>query len=168
MLPDVRRCQCLPARRIQSGRSRCAWATWLHGRDRVVAAVCVGFGRLDRAQTERLEPFGKRRVGAPDLDLHAAVGSDLGCGTQRTHHGGIHHNARPQLEIHADDVKCAHGAAVGSLDEEALFYLRQRGLDPHAARALLTEAFAAEIVADVPVAMREGVLRAVRRWLERT
>jgi Fe-S cluster assembly protein SufD len=76
-------------------------------------------------------------------------------------------NARPQLEIHADDVKCAHGAAVGSLDEEALFYLRQRGLDPLAARALLTEAFAAEIVADVPVELREGVVGAIRRWLER-
>ena len=75
-------------------------------------------------------------------------------------------NARPQLEIHADDVKCAHGAAIGSLDEEALFYLRQRGLDPLAARALLTEAFAAEIVADVPEDLRERVVGSIRRWLE--
>jgi len=76
-------------------------------------------------------------------------------------------NARPQLEIHADDVKCAHGAAIGSLDEDALFYLRQRGLDPLAARALLTEAFAAEIVADVPVDLRPRVVDAIRRWLGR-
>ncbi len=76
-------------------------------------------------------------------------------------------NARPQLEIHADDVKCAHGAAVGALDEDALFYLRQRGLDPLAARALLTEAFAAEIVADVPVDLQGRVVDAIRRWLEK-
>ena len=51
-------------------------------------------------------------------------------------------NARPQLEISADDVKCAHGTAVGSLDPEALFYLRQRGLDVPQARTLLMTAFA--------------------------
>jgi Fe-S cluster assembly protein SufD len=77
-------------------------------------------------------------------------------------------NARPQLEIHADDVKCAHGAAVGALDEEMLFYLRQRGLDPHAARTLLTEAFAAEIVAEVPASARERVASRIRCWLEST
>jgi Fe-S cluster assembly protein SufD len=75
-------------------------------------------------------------------------------------------NARPQLEIHADDVKCSHGAAVGALDAEMVFYLRQRGLDPLAARMLLTEAFAAEIVDDVPPSARDRVLGLVRRWLE--
>ena len=58
-------------------------------------------------------------------------------------------NTRPQLEIYADDVKCAHGATVGQLDEEALFYLRQRGLSPAQAQALLVEAFAGEIVGTV-------------------
>jgi Fe-S cluster assembly protein SufD len=55
-------------------------------------------------------------------------------------------DARPVLEIYADDVKCAHGATVGQLDEQALFYLRTRGLDESAARNLLTRAFAAEAI----------------------
>ena len=45
-------------------------------------------------------------------------------------------DTKPELEIYADDVKCAHGATVGQLDEDALFYLRSRGLDESAARAL--------------------------------
>jgi len=53
---------------------------------------------------------------------------------------------RPQLEIYADDVKCSHGAAVGRLDEDALFYLRQRGLDLAHARSLLTYAFGSEVL----------------------
>ncbi|MBI1388527.1 MAG: Fe-S cluster assembly protein SufD [bacterium] len=55
-------------------------------------------------------------------------------------------NAMPQLEIYADDVKCTHGATTGRLDENALFYARARGIGPEAARAMLTYAFAAEIV----------------------
>lgn len=55
-------------------------------------------------------------------------------------------DTRPRLEIFADDVKCAHGAAVGQLDEEALFYLRSRGIERQAARSLLTYAFASEMV----------------------
>lgn len=54
-------------------------------------------------------------------------------------------DSKPQLEIRADDVRCTHGAAIGRLDEEALFYLRTRGLDEAAARNLLTYAFASEI-----------------------
>jgi Fe-S cluster assembly protein SufD len=53
-------------------------------------------------------------------------------------------NAKPELEILADDVKCSHGATVGALDENALFYLTARGLAPDAARALLIEAFLTE------------------------
>ena len=53
---------------------------------------------------------------------------------------------RPRLEIFADDVKCAHGAAVGQLDDEALFYLRTRGIPRQAARDLLTDAFASEML----------------------
>jgi Fe-S cluster assembly protein SufD len=75
-------------------------------------------------------------------------------------------NARPQLEIDNDDVKCAHGVAVGSLDAEALFYLRQRGLDPAAARALLTAAFAREIVEAIPEGpVRDAVDERVAAWL---
>lgn len=55
-------------------------------------------------------------------------------------------DARPELEIYADDVKCAHGATVGQIDEDSLFYLRSRGLDETHARNLLTWAFAAEVL----------------------
>ncbi len=55
-------------------------------------------------------------------------------------------DTKPELEIYADDVKCSHGATCGDLDPAALFYLRARGLAPEAARALLTWAFAAELV----------------------
>ena len=50
-------------------------------------------------------------------------------------------NAKPELEIYADDVKCAHGATVGELDRDQLFYAAARGLDPAAARALLLDGF---------------------------
>jgi len=55
-------------------------------------------------------------------------------------------DAKPELEIYADDVQCAHGNTVGALDEEALFYARQRGLTDAEARALLTAAFIGEAV----------------------
>ena len=54
-------------------------------------------------------------------------------------------NAKPQLEIFADDVKCSHGATIGQLDEEPVFYLRSRGLDEATAKQLLLQAFAVEI-----------------------
>jgi Fe-S cluster assembly protein SufD len=57
-------------------------------------------------------------------------------------------NLKPELEIYADDVKCAHGATVGELDAQALFYLASRCIDPATARALLTEAFIADALAD--------------------
>jgi Fe-S cluster assembly protein SufD len=75
-------------------------------------------------------------------------------------------NARPQLEIEADDVKCAHGAAIGALDEEMLFYLQQRGLDRLQARALLTSGFVNETLSAVPEgALRERVERAFVGWV---
>lgn len=58
-------------------------------------------------------------------------------------------DARPELEIYADDVKCAHGATVGQIDDDSLFYLRSRGLDALHARHLLTYAFAAEALARI-------------------
>lgn len=60
-------------------------------------------------------------------------------------------DAKPQLEIFADDVKCAHGAAIGRLDAEQLFYLKSRGLSDTRARNLLTYAFAAEVIDRIPV-----------------
>ncbi len=61
-------------------------------------------------------------------------------------------DSRPQLEIHADDVKCTHGATVGPLDEEKVFYIRSRGIDESSARGLLAYAFAADILRrfDIP------------------
>jgi Fe-S cluster assembly protein SufD len=53
-------------------------------------------------------------------------------------------NAKPELEIYADDVKCAHGCAVGELDSAALFYMAQRGLPPETAKRLMLQAFVAE------------------------
>jgi Fe-S cluster assembly protein SufD len=55
-------------------------------------------------------------------------------------------NAKPQLEIYADDVKCTHGATIGQLDDEQLFYLRSRGIDLAAARDILTTAFAGDVL----------------------
>jgi Fe-S cluster assembly protein SufD len=65
---------------------------------------------------------------------------------------GAEADSRPQLEIYADDVKCAHGATVGSLDADALFYLRTRGLDAAHARSLLVYAFASEVLARIRLA----------------
>lgn len=67
-------------------------------------------------------------------------------------------NSNPQLEIFADDVRCTHGSTVGRLDEDAVFYLRSRGLGVAAAETLLTWAFAAEVVDRIPV---EAVRRRV-------
>lgn len=61
-------------------------------------------------------------------------------------------DTKPQLEIFADDVKCAHGATVGQLDNEEIFYLRSRGLSEVTARNLLTYAFGAEIIDRIPIA----------------
>jgi Fe-S cluster assembly protein SufD len=67
-------------------------------------------------------------------------------------------NTKPQLEIFANDVKCTHGAAVGQLDDEALFYLRSRGLSDATARRLLIHAFTAEVLNRLPLAaVRAGV-----------
>lgn len=58
-------------------------------------------------------------------------------------------NAKPELEIFADDVKCAHGATVGELDRQALFYMASRGMDPATAKTLLLKAFVAGVFDDV-------------------
>ena len=59
-------------------------------------------------------------------------------------------DSRPQLKIWADDVKCTHGATVGKLDEDALFYLRSRGISKNASRSILIKAFASEVKAGNP------------------
>lgn len=73
---------------------------------------------------------------------------------------------QPELEIFADDVQCAHGATCGALDEAALFYLRARGVPEAAARQLLLEGFASEVLDDVPcAATREVMQKKVAAWL---
>lgn len=57
-------------------------------------------------------------------------------------------DAKPELEIYADDVRCQHGSTVGQLDEEAIFYLQSRGVDLNAARSLLTYSFAADLIGE--------------------
>lgn len=75
-------------------------------------------------------------------------------------------NTKPQLEIWADDVKCSHGATVGQLDEDQLFYLRTRGLDETNARSLLVYAFAAEVVEAVTdVKMKDYLLDRLKSTL---
>ncbi len=69
-------------------------------------------------------------------------------------------NTKPQLEIFADDVKCAHGATTGSLDEKARFYLRSRGIPSDEADALLLQAFAGDVINKLPgTALTEEALR---------
>jgi Fe-S cluster assembly protein SufD len=77
-------------------------------------------------------------------------------------------NTKPQLEIFANDVKCTHGAAVGQIDEEALFYIRSRGLSDAEARRLLIHAFAADVLDRVPLAaVRSGVELRLQQQLAR-
>jgi len=74
-------------------------------------------------------------------------------------------NAKPELEIFADDVKCAHGATVGELDKAALFYLESRGVPPEEARALLTHAFVADALDRIgEETVREAFYADVERW----
>ncbi|MEA3033569.1 MAG: Fe-S cluster assembly protein SufD, partial [Sphingomonadales bacterium] len=74
-------------------------------------------------------------------------------------------NAKPELEIFADDVKCAHGCAVGELDRDALFYMASRGVPSAEARSLLTRAFVADAIERVgEEAVREAFEGDVERW----
>jgi Fe-S cluster assembly protein SufD len=75
---------------------------------------------------------------------------------------GAEIDAKPELEIYADDVSCAHGNTVGSLDEDALFYMRARGIPEPEARALLMEAFVGEVVDRI---RHEGARTAVHAWV---
>ncbi len=75
--------------------------------------------------------------------------------------------AKPELEIYADDVACAHGNTTGALDESALFYMRQRGLSETQARALLIRAFVCEVLDDLPEAdLANGLGTQIDDWLE--
>ena len=71
-------------------------------------------------------------------------------------------DAKPELEIYADDVACAHGNTVGAIDEEALFYAQQRGIPEAEARAMLTEAFVGEVVDRIE---HDGARDVARTWV---
>jgi Fe-S cluster assembly protein SufD len=75
-------------------------------------------------------------------------------------------NTKPHLEIYADDVKCSHGATVGQLDSEALFYIRSRGISEDEARHLLMYAFANEIVGKISIPiLKERIIDLVDKRL---
>ena len=77
-------------------------------------------------------------------------------------------DSKPQLEIYADDVKCSHGATVGALDENQLFYLRARGIPLEEARAMLVQAFLVEAVEGVTDPLAQAALaEAIDGWWER-
>ena len=77
-------------------------------------------------------------------------------------------DAKPAFWIYADDVRCSHGATCGKLSEDAMFYLRSRGLDEREARTVLTQAFANEVVGSIPgEKLRDGVQELVSARLER-
>jgi len=77
-------------------------------------------------------------------------------------------DAKPQLEIYADDVKCSHGATIGQLDENSIFYLKSRGLNDEAAKNLLQKAFLGEVVTGFKIeSIKESVLRKIDEKLSR-
>ena len=69
-------------------------------------------------------------------------------------------NTKPQLEIFADDVKCSHGATIGKLDQNALFYLKSRGIGDEAATGILIHAFASDVITSIKIT-------ALRDYLEK-
>ena len=70
-------------------------------------------------------------------------------------------DSKPQLEIYADDVKCSHGCTIGQLDQEALFYMRSRGIGIEEAKAVLTYAFTSEVIDKVSISELQKLIRDV-------
>jgi Fe-S cluster assembly protein SufD len=80
-----------------------------------------------------------------------------------------HIYTRPGLEIYADDVKCSHGATVGKLDDEAIYYMRQRGISENEARRMQIHGFADEIVNHAPSgALREEIAARINAMIDGT
>ena len=76
-------------------------------------------------------------------------------------------DTKPQLEIYADDVKCTHGATIGQLDKDSLFYLRSRGIELPIAKAIMLRAFASQNIENIgDVAIRNYVERLVNNWFK--
>lgn len=82
---------------------------------------------------------------------------------------GAEIDTKPELEIYADDVKCAHGATVGQLDKTSIFYLVSRGIDHRNARTLLTMAFINELIEQIPVeSVRETAQARLSHFIDQT
>lgn len=80
---------------------------------------------------------------------------------------GAEMDTKPELEIYADDVKCSHGATTGRLDQEPLFYMQSRGIDAKMAKALLIQAFVAEVFGNIQdEALKLSLERRVEAWLK--
>ena len=76
-------------------------------------------------------------------------------------------NSNPQLEIYADDVKCAHGSTTGAIDKEALFYMQSRGISKEDASSLLIRGFASELLNEVQhEATKKYLFNKFDRWLK--
>ena len=76
-------------------------------------------------------------------------------------------DAKPELEIYADDVVCSHGATVGELDENHLFYLKSRGIEAEEARMMLIEAFLLDTLETIrDEALSEALFQAVESWMK--
>jgi len=79
---------------------------------------------------------------------------------------GANADSKPELIIHADDVKCSHGAAVGELDQDALFYLKTRGIDGPTARNMIVHAFVSDLLEGMPEDhVKEYLKRFINSWL---
>jgi Fe-S cluster assembly protein SufD len=80
---------------------------------------------------------------------------------------GAEMDTKPELEIYADDVKCSHGATTGQLDQEPLFYMQSRGIDEKSAKALLIQAFVAEVFDNIQdESLKISLERRVEAWLK--
>jgi Fe-S cluster assembly protein SufD len=101
------------------------------GSRQLFKAVVLGSGRSSVDGTVTVER-GAQRTDARQLIRHLLLSAEARA------------DSKPRLLIHADDVQCGHGATVGKLDAEQLFYLRSRGLDASSANRLLTQAFLGE------------------------
>ncbi len=128
--------------RVPNGRSRQTFKNVLDGRSRSVFQGRVVV-RKDAQKTD---------AGQSNRNLLLSPGAEA--------------DSKPELRIFADDVKCSHGATVGELDKNALFYLQSRGIGAKEARGLLIEGFVAELFDDVEhPAIAAQFRRALDGWL---
>ena len=141
------------ARLRQAGGSQAALATLygLDGQRHADTTVHVDFeGEGASCDVLAKGTAADRARGVFQGKFHVARGAQ-GTDAEMAHHAlilsqGAQVNAKPELEIYADDIECAHGNTVGALDGGHLFYLRQRGLSEDAARRVLIDAFASEVL----------------------